>query len=215
MSRNIAVRPSSVRVYPARSTPIAEGNRTTAYLRSDLAFPREDTERSTEKKILGFGEFQEGWHFGEEGVPFEKEIITYAVSLNREAVRRGFQRTNAFPGTDGSIAVTAYFREQYLEFTVEPDGRITLYHEQAHEEVSCSEGLSLQEAKRAIREFSEKWLGFASSVENATTTGITADFPRRHSGRAATSKSRLYTGNVYSNQDLRFATTYANTTLAS
>ena len=123
----------------------------------------------TEEKILGFAELRDGWHYGE-GVPPEESVLDNAISFSREAVRLAFFETDAFPGINGEVMFTIYYHDHYLEFTVEPDSSsVTFYREKGGEEVCYQEGLSFQEAKARIGEFSkETWKEYESS-----TAGIT------------------------------------------
>jgi hypothetical protein len=99
----------------------------------------------TTAKILSFGELPVGWHFGG-GVPPAKETIAAALHLNREAEASGFDKTNAFPGIEGEIQVTAHLGALCLEFTIERDGGITFVKEKGGQEIAYESGLTLDEA---------------------------------------------------------------------
>ena len=99
----------------------------------------------TTAKILGFAELPVGWHYGG-GVPPAETTITAALKLNREAEASGFDKTNAFPGIEGEIQVTAYLGALCLEFTIERDGGITFVKEQDDQELAYESGLTLEEA---------------------------------------------------------------------
>ena len=111
----------------------------------------------TEGKIISFREFVPGWCYGE-GVPFEKQIIDDALSLNQEALRIGFPTTDAFPGPNGEIMFTIYCGDHYLELTIEPGIGTTLVREQSGREVQHEQGLLLNDAKDRIRRFGEELL---------------------------------------------------------
>jgi hypothetical protein len=99
----------------------------------------------TTAKILSFRELPVGWHFGG-GVPPMNETIAAALKLNQEAEASGFDKTNAFPGIEGEIQVTAYLGALCLEFTIERDGGITFVKEQDDRELFYESGLTLDEA---------------------------------------------------------------------
>lgn len=81
----------------------------------------------TNEKINHFLELKSGWHFGE-GITPTETIAGKAKEFNLLGRRFGL-RTDAFPGIDGSIAVTFYAGEHCLEVTINPDGSIDLSHE--------------------------------------------------------------------------------------
>ncbi len=106
----------------------------------------------TAQKIANFKNLEEGWHFGG-GVTPSDATISQASALNDEAGRAGFTRTNAFPGIDGEIRVTAYHGSIYLELTIEPSGQVTYVLEHDDDEVVYEENLSIDEALERIRAF--------------------------------------------------------------
>ena len=55
---------------------------------------------STIEKIQSFGDFNQGWNFGE-GVPFAPSILLKAMQLIKTAHALGFAETDAFPGLNG------------------------------------------------------------------------------------------------------------------
>ncbi len=62
---------------------------------------------TTADKIRGFGGFKAGWHYGE-GIPFPALAIDLALRVETMLRDAGYPATDAFPGTDGEIAVTGY-----------------------------------------------------------------------------------------------------------
>lgn len=119
-----------------------------------LATPHE-VAAQTEAKILSFRELPVGWHFGG-GAPPSQETIDSALRLNREAMLLGFEKTNAFPGIEGEIQVTAYLDTFSFEFTIERDGAITFVKEQADRELVYEQGLTLDEAINRLRAAGER-----------------------------------------------------------
>ena len=76
---------------------------------------------TTVEKIRGFGKLKKGWHFGQEGIEFDTELLADAIELAEMLHGIGIDQTDAFPVPDGSVAVTGYKGDHYLEFTVEAD----------------------------------------------------------------------------------------------
>ncbi|MCP4683059.1 MAG: hypothetical protein GY864_12055 [Desulfobacterales bacterium] len=145
------------------------------FLLQDIATPQ----HVTKKKIQSFKELKSGWHYGE-AVPLEQSILDKAISLNREAIRLAFFETDAFPGLNGEVMFTIYYEGHYLEFTFEPDGSVTFYHEEADKEISYQQGLSFQDAKTKIKEFrKETWKASASLTESTMIAGY-AGLPVLH-----------------------------------
>jgi hypothetical protein len=139
----------------------------------------------TELKIQGFKELESGWHYGE-GISFGQAVTDDAIALIKEANHLGFYETDAFPGVNGEIMVTIYFKSHYLEFIVEPNGSVTFSHEEGNEEVSYYEGLSISDAKLKIKEYRDIWRQFDSLTQGTITTIDRADLRALHSETAET-----------------------------
>jgi hypothetical protein len=115
-----------------------------------------------------------GWHYGD-GVAASSDTESIALSIQTEAVIVGVMQMDAFPGINGEIRVTLY-EPDYLEFTVEKDGRITFLEERNGEETDYQPNLTLQETLSIIREAGRKlWASFAYST-TGTTIGISTAF---------------------------------------
>jgi hypothetical protein len=103
------------------------------------------------KKVDSFSNLSNGWHYGQ-GVPPLTQVIDKAKKLNDLALRIGFKETNAFPGIDGEVQITAYFKNLYLEFTIPSDGLITYVYERDHQEIEY-EQITYDEAITKIKSF--------------------------------------------------------------
>ena len=153
----------------------------------------------TEKKIRRFGEFENGWHYGE-GVSFEQSVLDNAIALNREAIRLAFYETDAFPGTDGEVMLVVYSGDYDLEFVFERDGSVTFCHERGDEEICYRERLSLQDARTIIAKFREKTWKESGFLASGFMIVGEAGLEVLHSGTPEmTQESRLLAENVYSN----------------
>lgn len=129
--------------------------------------------RDTRAKILSFSELEQGWHFGD-GSPLNNVIIQKALDLLDLLISSGFGRTNAFPGTNGDLIVTAYFWDYYLEFTIESNEALSFILEENDNELEYEEGLPFNDGSRLINSFWEKiWNAFGSSNTYTGTATLT------------------------------------------
>lgn len=72
-------------------------------------------------------------------------MLDRAIALHRELLCQGYSRTNAFPGLNGEVLVTAYHEKHYYEFCLELDGMVTFVHEIDDEEIGRRERLAPDE----------------------------------------------------------------------
>lgn len=107
------------------------------------------------KKILDFKDLPEGWHYGE-GFPITEKVIKKAITIDKEAFNNCFFETDAFPGINGEIMVTIYYRDYCLEFTIENNGSVTYIREHNDKEVSYEENITFSEALNRIKTFKEE-----------------------------------------------------------
>jgi len=89
----------------------------------------------TVAKIRSFGGLQVGWHYGTGKAP-PSWIVATALNYLYQLMMLGFSETDAFPGPDGQIMVTAYIRKHCIEVTVETDGTLTIAHQVDGHDVS-------------------------------------------------------------------------------
>ena len=74
--------------------------------------------------------------------------------------------TSAYPGEDGGILLLVEFGEHEIELRVEPDQTITLSHDHDGEERAYTEGMTEEEAVRAI---TEAWDAFLWNLSGSST----------------------------------------------
>ena len=110
---------------------------------------------SESPKILEFKTLEEGWHWGE-GSSIKNEIIQKTLELDKKAYEFGYFVTDAFPGLDGEIAFTIYYKDDYFEFIVENNGMVTYVHEYKDEEVFCESNIPFNEALEKIELLKEE-----------------------------------------------------------
>jgi len=85
-------------------------------------------ELATEAKIASFSTLPTGWHYGRGG-----PIQTHTVSLSQRIVRIfsdfNIGKTDAFPGVDGEVMVTAYSDDDYYEIVISSADKISILRE--------------------------------------------------------------------------------------
>ena len=97
-------------------------------------------------KLLSFLDLPDGWHYGS-GSPPDSVRVQNAVGIIDLFASHGLVKTDAFPGIDGEVRITAYHNTSYLEVTLELDGTVCLVLEADGAEVIYKDRLSLWEAK--------------------------------------------------------------------
>lgn len=99
-------------------------------------------------KVYSFLSLQEGWHYGE-GTPPSISVVNKAYRLIERASLSLF-RTDVYPGVDGEVQVSLYFRDHYLEFLIERDESVTFVHEVNGQEVDYRENQSFEDSMKLI-----------------------------------------------------------------
>lgn len=156
-----------------------------AYATSLVHYPQGPALRHpTEARIRGFGDLEEGWHYGE-GVPFDSAILDKAVALNSQAVGSGLPETAAFPGLNGEVMVTVCDSDHYLEFIIERSGTVTFTKEVGDRELGHEERLTFEEAQARLRRHGmASWRQYDSSRWGTFITGGSAVLSVSHSRTA-------------------------------
>jgi hypothetical protein len=109
-------------------------------------FFEESSQNETANEIMDFTRLPKGWHYGRGG-PISKKVCAWALELNRHALAMRYHTTEAFPGVDGEVMVSAYIQNYTLDFTIYPDGHITFRCEIDDEDVDYADNLTLEVAK--------------------------------------------------------------------
>jgi hypothetical protein len=123
----------------------------------------------TVRKISSFLRLVPGWNYGE-GDTFNEDIIDRAIELHKLLLSFVFYETDAFPGTDGSIMVTAYDNDDCLEFTIETDGGIRCILESNDVAVYEQENLTILQVKDILKQLRrERWRPSDSSILSTMT----------------------------------------------
>jgi hypothetical protein len=134
-------------------------------------------------KINSFASLPVGWDYGQ-GAPASVNTVSRARDLYYELTQLGFTRTEAFPGTDGGIQLTAYERDlQHIVVIVRPSGEISLTHKVNGQRTGPSivaTDCNMVKIKTSLREIArEKWNISVSSTPSSLTTfgGVTQRLP--------------------------------------
>lgn len=134
-------------------------------------------------KIDSFASLPVGWDYGE-GVPASVNTVSLARDIFYELTQLGFTRTEAFPGTDGGIQVTAYEGGlQHIIVIVKPSGKISLTHKISGIRTGPSvvaADRNMVKIKTGLREIARnKWNIFVFSTHSNLTTsgGVTQRLP--------------------------------------
>jgi hypothetical protein len=134
-------------------------------------------------KIGSFASLPVGWDYGN-GVPASVSTVSLARDLYYELTQLGFTRTEAFPGTDGAIQLTAYEGDlQHIIVIVRPSGEISLTHKinglRTWPSIVAADR-NTATIKTILREIArDKWNIFVSSTPSSLTTsgGVTQRLP--------------------------------------
>jgi hypothetical protein len=82
----------------------------------------------TAAKISSFAHLPRGWHYGK-GVPAHPDTVRIATEYLLTLTALLFEETDAFPGADGEILVSAYRGKHCVEVTVETDRSFAVSHQ--------------------------------------------------------------------------------------
>jgi hypothetical protein len=105
--------------------------------------------QEAEQKISSFAALPQGWDYGKGG-PIPQETLDAAFEWSRYLRARGFWDTDAFPGSDGEIAVAAELGDHYLEIIVEPDGNVSIAYDRKGKQQLYLPNMSTAEARWAV-----------------------------------------------------------------
>lgn len=127
---------------------------------------------ATAKKIRSFGALPIGWHYGQ-GRPLSVDVINKALAIDGYYRQLGFTTTDAFPGADGELMITAYRGPNCIETIISTDLHYSVTHERDNTEISAAQGVSEIISKRTIKQIgAEIWrsLGLLGLSTESTTT---------------------------------------------
>jgi len=129
---------------------------------------------ATAVKIESFRSLPVGWHYGEGG-PLSVDVVKKALRIDGFYRQLGFTTTDAFPGANGELMITAYRGPHCIETIVSTDLRYSVTHECDGTEIYATPDVDEIVARRKIKEIgAEIWrsLGLLGlSTESTTTKG--------------------------------------------
>jgi hypothetical protein len=125
---------------------------------------------TTAEKIWSFVSLRDGWCYGV-GVPAKQSVATQATTVATLLEARGCEKTNAFPGEDGSILVTGYFGDYTIEVYCEPSGELHLVIEKDGTEIYSCKNESIMALLLSLQEKESLWrsLGFCTQSTSTAT----------------------------------------------
>jgi hypothetical protein len=113
--------------------------------------------QNTAEKILSFRNLPLGWHYGNGG-PIDDAVIASAIQLYWLMLQNRLINTDAFPGADGEIQLTAYHtaldgNRHYIGIMIEPTGELSLVYEiDGQDGRQPIEAADLETVKTTLRE---------------------------------------------------------------
>lgn len=169
-------------------------------------------------KVISFARLYPGWHYGA-GVPAPEKRVGRAIAYIMFFNGLGLDETDAFPGVDGEVMLTAYKGRHYLQLTLEANDRITAVYQINGDDVFYDEGLSNQDAISWIMDVVSKIEETECATSGLFTQGIlTTELENLRSLSSKTAPTaagyRSFRRNVRSRQAVAFVNTFANTTQA-
>lgn len=168
----------------------------------------------TAEKIKSLSSLPVGWHYGQGG-PLSGNVINKALEIDTHYRQLGFTATDAFPGVDSELMITAYRGSHCIETVISSDARYSVTHEHDDTEISATLNVDETTAKRTIiRIGREIWrsLGWSALfMENTMTKG---------EGGLEASRSRtqemagflLFSGTAWTTQSEQFVNISGSTT---
>ncbi len=128
----------------------------------------------TVKKIERFRDLPRGWHYGR-GVAADGTTIARAKDIFNQYAQMGFSVTDAFPGQDGEIMVTAYRNNYYVECIVQVDGTYSVVGEKDKDViVEAERGTEGQTIAAIVQVAKHAWNIFGSYIPSTTMRNETS-----------------------------------------
>lgn len=126
---------------------------------------------ATAVKIESFRSLPVGWHYGQGG-PLSVDVVNKALQIDAYYRQLGFTTTDAFPGANGELMITAYRGPHCIETIISTDLRYSVTHERDDAEISATPDVDEIIAKRTIKQIgAEIWRSFGLFTESTTTKG--------------------------------------------
>ncbi len=125
-------------------------------------------------KLIGFAYLSNGWHYNQ-GVPAKEHTLKTALMLLSGLEEAGFHYTDAYPGIDGSVMISAYDLPDSYDFNVKPSGLITVAHDRESDDLFYQEGMTVDGALGKIKDFGASKCHTSDYLISGTTTAGSTD----------------------------------------
>lgn len=141
----------------------------------------------TLQKLESFAALPQGWHYGRGG-PISAETHQLAAQIWNDLLGAGFTLTDAFPGSDGEVQLTAYHQDHFLSLMIEPGGETTLLHQFKGNDASQPlETRDTEVLAEKVKEIAGGiWTTYVCSTPKILTTGADASLRSRLNYRVTT-----------------------------
>ncbi len=165
---------------------------------ADFVIFKVSGENSTDSKIRSYETYEANWNFGE-GVRFNDQEIGRALRMRQLFQLLGYTATDAFPGSIGEIAITAYKDDYFLQVIVEPGGLASVMVKDGHRVMVREYHVTEARAKRLLREASRAvWVISEELTSKSTTTlGSSGSIPWHSDTLRTQLPSRFSYGTAY------------------
>jgi hypothetical protein len=128
-----------------------------------------EPEATTEEMIASFSHLPDGWDYGEGG-PIPEPVVQRALMWNTLFRLLGFLQTDASPGSDGEISITASYGDHYIEAIIEPDNTISVAYDFQRKQVFYTLRRAPHEAMKIVLALARKILWSASTSSTLGNT---------------------------------------------
>lgn len=117
--------------------------------------PISDNHSGVLTKINNFSAFEPNWSYGVEGKAFNQDTIDYANKIYKCAINNTIYALDAFPGLDGEIMVTLYYKKYYMEFILKDNTILECLYEEDGKEIFYEENIDFEQAEKNISKMLE------------------------------------------------------------
>ena len=126
----------------------------------------------TERKIKSFSKYTSNWSYGR-GIEFSQGTILYALRIVNLFRDYGFNETDAFPGEDGEIMITAYKGDYCCEITAYNEHMNDFIIEEGDSEILREEKINFSNLNTLVKKYRD--ITTCSSLELSTQFTLTKE----------------------------------------
>jgi hypothetical protein len=163
-----------------------------------------------ERKISSFAALPNGWDYGRGG-PISQAVLDSAFEWNRFFRQHGFSETDAFPGGDGEVVITAGYGDHDIELIVEPDGKISVAYDRGGKHQLYRADLASIEATWVVTNLMGQIWNASGYFIPINSTNVEKNLSSQHSViQKKMGAYQLLGWNVLTSPDYQYANTLAN-----